>query len=953
MWVLADDREVAATLARQARCARRLRLEVPSLLGDAELASRVERSAAARPGVVRAHADPRSARLLIEYAPDAAIVSELEQYARAPRRETRVRRRQRASFHLVADWHAEDVDRVCELLRTTARHGLTRAEARRRLDELGPNVVADEPSPSRLALIAGQLGNVPTALLLGSTLVSLLLGDLIEAGAIVAVIVLDVAIGYHVERSSQSLLASWRETELGTTDVIRDGSIVTVAAAQLVPGDVLVVRGGTVITADARVIDGDRLTADEAALTGESEPVGKSAAPVTAEAPLAERTCMLYRGTTVGSGHGRAVVVATGAATEVAYVQRLAAEARAPKGRLQARLDTLASRLAWSGLAASGAAALAGLAHLRHPIEILRDTVALGVAAIPEGLPVASTAALVRAMARLRARGIIVRRLATAETLGATTAACTDKTGTLTENRMRLEYASLWDGTRVHRLRAAALVAARMPPGPIGALLLGCVLNSDIEYQRDAHGRLELDGSATERALIEAARRLGIDPTTAREAWPRTRLVERHDGVHYVISEHAHGLAFVKGAPEQVLALCDLDADALRLIVEENDALAATGLRVLAVAYQPLAGAVQRPPCAWRHLGLVALRDPLRRGSVEALHAAERAGIRTIVLTGDQSATARAIADEADLRGEVVEGSELEHLLACPDGATRLANLAVVARVTPAQKVAVVEALRRAGHVVAMLGDGVNDAPALRAADVGIAVGADATDLARQTADVVLEHPDLRGVLDAIAEGRAVQDNLRRSIRFQAAGNFGEILLAFGAAALGTRLIPSLALLWINLITDTLPGLALALDPTRGHLLERAPLPPDAPILTRTDWRRIARDGSWIAAASGAAALVAGPIGAFAAIGATQFGYATASRSPDHAASPRMPLLVGGSAALHLAVVASAPARSVLRIGGASLAGVATFVIGLAIPLYLGWRRDADIQIVRFAKETS
>jgi Ca2+-transporting ATPase len=402
-----------------------------------------------------------------------------------------------------------------------------------------------------------------------------------------------------------------------------------------------------------------------------------------------------------------------------------------------------------------------------------------------------------------------------------------------------------------------------------------------------------------------------------------------------------------------VVPLCDLDSDVANALLGENHALASRGLRVLAVGYQRIARHARLAPRSWHYLGLVAMHDPLRQGSVEALHAAERAGIRTIVLTGDQAATARAIADEAQLRGDVVEGSELAELLAAQDARERLERLAVVARVTPAQKVAVVEALRRRGHVVAMFGDGINDAPALRTADVGVAVGVGSTDLARQTADVVLAEPDLRSVLDAIAEGRAVQDNLRRSIRFQAAGNLGEILLAFGAALVGHRLIPSLGLLWINLLTDTFPGLALALEPTRGRLLERAPMPPDAPILDRADWRRIARDGTLIAASSGAAAIVGGPLSAFAAIGATQFGYATASRSPDHAPNAMFPALLGGSAVLHLLAVASAPARSLFRISGSPAAGIASCALGLGVPLYLGWRHTADHQIVRRSKEVT
>jgi Ca2+-transporting ATPase len=931
----------------------RLRLEIPQLRHDVRLARTIEASARGRPGILKVAANPYSGRVLIEYARDAPVPA-IDVLVRLVRRAKQPRLPRQAQLSGV--WHADNIDEVIARLATSAADGLTIAEAMGRLDRLGPNTIAEDKPPSRLAVFAAQLANVPTAMLLGSTIVSLLLGDIIEAGAIVFVIGLNAAIGYRVERHTEDLLAGWRIAEVGTSSVIRGGSLHTAPAGELVPGDVIVVGAGTVITADARVIDGHRLSSDEAPLTGESEPVVKTADPVAPEAPLAQRTAMLYRGTTIASGHGRAVVVATAGATELAKVQHLAAEARAPKGRLQRRLNALTTRLAWSGLTAAAASAVASLAWLRNPIEILRDSVALGVAAIPEGLPVTATAALVRAMARMRERGIVVRRLATAETLGGITVACTDKTGTLTENRMRLEVVSMLAGAQPRRIATSELGGApgARCDGPIGALLAAVVLNSDLDYQESGNGKLELAGSSTERALVEAARHAGLDPLELRARWPRRRLVERTGSAYYVVSEHDPDVAFIKGAPEQVIPLCALPDDAARAALSENAALASDGLRVLAVGFRPCTGQPVHEPCSWRYLGLVGLRDPLRAGSIDAVHAAARAGIRTIILTGDQRATAEAIARQARIDGDVIEGSELADLLAAPDAATRLQRLGVIARVTPSDKLAVIEALRRHGEVVAMAGDGINDAPALRAADVGIAVGARSSDLARQTADVVLEHADLRAILHAVAEGRGVQDNLRRAIRFQAAGNLGEILLAFGAALAGRRLIPSLGLLWINLLTDTLPGLAIALEPCDGALLDRPPSPPRAPILDRGDWRRVARDGALIAGASMAAAVMGGPLAAFGTIGATQFGYATACRSADQRLGGRFAAMIGGSAALHLVAVASAPARALLRIRGNSPLALFCSGIAMGIPLYAAWRRQADRQITRISsKETS
>ncbi len=947
MLSLPDDAVLAKTIARHARASRRLRLEIAALRHNPQLARALEASASRRPGVIRACASVRSGRMLIEYEADAAVLDELEQLATLPRRlrSRRPRAAHEPPFALpAASWHAEPVDRVSALLATSAADGLSNVEANRRLASLGGNVIEDEAPPSRLAVLASQFANVPTALLLGSTIISLLLGDLLEAGAIVAVLGLNASIGYRVERRSEDLLASWRTAELGGTEVIRGGSIHTVRAAELVAGDLIVVRAGTVITADARVVDAQGLSSDEAALTGESEPVAKASEPVDAAAPLAERRAMLYRGTSIASGHGRALVVATGGATEIANVQRLAAESRTPKGRLQRRLNWLSSRLAWSGITAAGLAGIASLVWRRDPAEILRDSVALGVAAIPEGLPVTATAALVRAMARMRDRGIVVRRLATAEALGGITALCTDKTGTLTENRMRLETVSVLVRGCARRIAARELQTPA-GVGPLAALVITGVLNSDVEYHSNGNGHLELAGSSTELALVETAQRAGFDPRALRERWPRRRLVERRDAIHYVISEHDGELAFIKGAPEQVVPLCALDRGDAETALAENAALASDGLRVLAIGWR------RRAADKWTYLGLVALRDPLREGSAAAVRSAGAAGIRTIMLTGDQRATAQAIARAARLEGDVIEGRDLPALLAAPDAASRLRRVAVIARVVPADKVAVVEALRRHGEIVAMAGDGINDAPALRAAEVGIAVGARSSDLARQTADVVLEREDLRSILAAVSEGRLVQDNLRRSIRFQAAGNLGELLLALGAALVGRRLIPSLGLLWINLLTDTLPGLALALEPSDGTLLDRPPARPTAPILARSDWQRVARDGALIAATSGAAAIVGGPLAAFATIGATQFGYAAACRAPAVPLRGRFAAMVGGSAALHLVAVASAPARALLRIGGRSPIALATAGVAMAAPLFVAWRRYADREITR-TKET-
>ncbi|MDX2089815.1 MAG: HAD-IC family P-type ATPase [Kofleriaceae bacterium] len=928
------DAEIVSALVRHARAAGRIRLEVNKLLGDAKLAARIEQSVAERAGVTRVHANPRSGRVLIEVTPDAPLLDELATLARVHAREAK-----RNGSSPVASAHALSVETVVAALHTDLTAGLTEREAKRRLERYGPNVLEGVRPISRLGLAASQLANLPSALLLGSAVIALLLGDVVDAGAIVTVLGLNTAIGYHVERKSETLLAAWQRAEAGTADVVRGGKPLTIPAAELVHGDLVLVRAGDIVPADARLVDAHRLLVDESMLTGESEPVRKQIRATPRDAPLAERAGMIYRGTSIAAGHGRALITACGSASEVAEVQRLATSSRGPRARLATRLDALASRLAWSGTLAAGVSAIASLAWRRGPLEVMRDTIALGVATIPEGLPVTSTAALVRAMARLRERGVIVRRLGTTETLGGVTVACVDKTGTLTQNQMKLE--TLW--LEGHRIAASRLAQVPYPAdGPIAALLAATVLNSELDYHRDNGGKLHLSGSSTESALVHAAAEFGLDPQALSARFVREALHERSNGTHYVRTEHRarDGSRFelAKGAPEQIAALCGLDADSE--VLRENAQLAEDGLRVLAVAARAARG-------AWRLLGLVGLHDPVRPGAADAVRTAARAQIRTVMLTGDQRVTAAAIAREVGLTGRVIEGSELPALLAAPDAVQQLAEISVVARMAPADKLAVVEALRAAGEVVAMAGDGINDAPALQAADVGIAVGVQATDLARQTADIVLEHEDLRTILAAIGEGRIVRDNLHRSVRFQVAGNLGELLLLTGGALVGRPMISPLGVLWINMLTDTLPGLALALEEGDANILERPPAPPSAPILDDNDWRKIARDGSMLGALAGVAALLGGPLSAFAVIGASQFGYAAASRSAERVGSQgRFTWMVGGSAALHLAAVAVQPLRSLLRMQGPVPNALANFAIAAAVPLVIAHRRRL-LEIVR------
>ncbi|WP_223637958.1 cation-transporting P-type ATPase [Corallococcus sp. EGB] len=952
---LMDGQSAPARVVRHATAARRLRLEVPNLQWNEALGERLERTFATWPGVEEVNAEPRTGRLLVRYAPEAPLLARLRQEPDAPPSPSRKARlpTQGRQPRPQEPWHAMTVDAVLARL-DGSDHGLTSEEAARRLKRFGHNVMEEEARRSRLAMLGSQLATVPTALLLGSAGASVLAGDRLEATAILTVVGLNAGIGYRIERRNQELLASWQKLEAGAAQVLRGGILLTVAVAELVPGDVVLLRAGDVMPADMRVLEAHRLSADEAPLTGESEPQPKQAAPVDERAPLAERASLLFAGTTVASGHGRAMVVATGADTEMAHVRELVAQESAPSTPLTRKLGQLDRRVAVASVGAAALSAMVGLAHGRTGPQVLRGAVALGVAALPEGMPLVATAALVRAMQRLHARGMVVRRVSAAEALGGVTVICADKTGTLTRNEMRLEVLDVGDG-------ALELSSLRLRPdavledAPTLALALG-LLNSDV----DVHHRgkvLEVAGSSTEKALVSAAHDAGLDGARLRRDFPRRDLRERSEGIHYVVSvHHAPGdgvVAFIKGAPEQVLGMCErstqgpLDARKREHLARRNDALAADGLRVLALAWRRLPGDEGAAPTdGYTFIGFVGLRDPLREGAAESVRQARGAGIRTVILTGDQPRTAEAIARQVGLEGDTLTPLELAEMLELPAGelAKRLDQTSVLARVTPEDKRKLVKALRARGAVVAMAGDGINDAPALQAADVGVAVGVRSSDMARAVADVVMANEDLRSIMSAVGEGRIVQDNLRRALRFLFATNLSEMALVLGAGLLGLQepLTP-LQLLWINLLTDTLPGIALALEPGDPAILDRPPAPPGLPLLSRPAVKRLVRDGVLMAGVGGVGMALGGPPLAFGTLTAVQLGYSAVCRAPREARHNvpedgewRLPAFVGGAAALHTAALTFPPLRRVLRLPAPTLLTFGGLALGLALPSLVG-----------------
>jgi Ca2+-transporting ATPase len=785
-------------------------------------------------------------------------------------------------------WHSLTAKKALATL-DSRPSGLTNAVASALLRRHGSNVLTKIARRTGFEILLDQFGSLPVALLAGTALISLMTGGLMDAAIVLAVVAVNGVIGFVSETWTEQTIASLEGTAVPRARVLRDGDEPIVPAEQLVPGDVIVLHGSDVVPADARVIAADRLTVNEAGLTGESLPVVKAANVLAAiDAPLAERRNMLYRGSIVTGGSGRAVVVATGDRTEIARVQALLGMAARPQTPLQAHLDRLGRQLAGSAIAASALTFVIGLLRGQSWLLMLRSAVSLGVAAVPEGLPTMVTTALAVGVRRLRAHDVLVRRLEAIEGLGSVQLVCFDKTGTLTLNRMTVTRLR-WNGQEArlaqqeYRGRDATTITHGRD-ADLARLIQVCVLCNDAETTGSAPDAAP--GSSTEAALLEVAGRLGAEVETIRALHPRFSAVERAAGRRYMATLHAtpqgETLIAVKGDPMAVLALCryrsergaarELDATASEAIATDNLAMAEAGLRVLGIAYR-LVPAGDDPGSSiadlvW--LGLVGMADPLRRGAAELVQVLQRAGIATVMLTGDQRATAVAIAAELGLSPDddraVAEGDQLS-ASAVPASSHR-----IFARLTPAQKLQVVADLQRSGRRVAMIGDGVNDTPALKVADVGITLAASATDIARDVADIVLLGEDLAPLAFAFEAGRSVRTNIRRAIRFLIATNLSETMLMLFAVATGLAqpLTPG-QLLWINLLSDVLPAMGLALEPPDPELMAR-PLPASAaPVLSSADLPRLVRDAGLIAgsaiAAEASATMLRGP----AAAGAVGF----------------------------------------------------------------------------------
>lgn len=767
-------------------------------------------------------------------------------------------------------WYSRDPDEVLKALEVDPDLGLGQDEVRQRLDRHGPNKLRETKSRSAWTILLDQFKSVVIIVLVIAGGVAFTFQHWPEGIAIAAVLLVNAALGFVTEWKAVRSMEALQAMGGDTIRARRGGAEQEVDAQDLVPGDIVVLEGGDLVPADIRLLESNNIKVNESALTGESVPVRKSTQAVDAHASLADRSSMCFKGTTITEGSGQGVVTGTAMATELGRISELAESAEGESSPLQKRLDRLGRRLAWITLCLAAIIAVVGLAAGQEPTKMIETAVALAVAAIPEGLPIVATIALARGMHLMARRNALINKLPAVETLGATRIIFTDKTGTLTENQMTLKRVSTLAGEFELEETSGAVSGAGGADHPaLNRIIEAGVLCNNASLQ-DMDGDQvpdEEQGDPTETALLRAGYSLHLSRERLLQTRPEVREVAFDAESMMMATYHRtdQGLKVaVKGAPSRVLPVCDrimdqdgqgeaaLDDQGLEGWLDQAEDLAGQGLRVLAMADKQVEAREVEPYQGLRFLGLVGLYDPPRSEVRQSIEECQAAGIRVIMVTGDQPATAAAIARQTGLVGEedssVIHGSEL----ADPDTVSeqerqRLLETNVFARVSPEQKLHLIKLMQEQHEVVAMTGDGANDAPALKKADIGVAMGQRGTDAARQVADMVLQNDAFATIVAAVRQGRIIFSNIRKSVMFMLCTNVAEVIavaLAAGAGGFSRLPIPLLPLqiLYLNVITDVFPAIALCMGRGDPDIMQRRPRPYDEPVLTRSHWSAV---GGW------------------------------------------------------------------------------------------------------------
>ncbi len=803
-----------------------------------------------------------------------ATLSQARRRARARRRQTGARRRGReATILTLADqhWHALPAEEVVDLLETDAEQGLDLFAVKHRLEQFGPNAITQAKGPGALRRLLTQFTDPLILILIAAGVVTLFLRDWIDAGVIFGVVVLNALVGYVQEAKAVAAIEALAESMTTEATVVRGGETLRLPATEIVPGDLVLLQAGDKVPADLRLLRERELRVDESALTGESVAVDKDVAPVERDSALGDRLSMAYASSLVTYGTGAGVAVATGDATEVGKISSLIATATELKTPLTRKIDEFSKTLLVIILALGAVTFVVGLVRGEAFVDMFKASIALAVAAIPEGLPAVVTITLAIGVSRMARRRAVIRKLPAVEALGSTTVICTDKTGTLTENQMTVQR--IVAGGHVYKVSGTGYAPegdiraedGESGPDPCALEVLRAGLLCNDSRIVEEEGRWDVQGDPTEGALETAARKAGLDYGDEEARRPRLDAIPFESEHQYMATLHDAGdgrrIVYVKGAVEKVLERCEkavggvsrsgggtlapLDRDAVLGVV---DVLAAEGLRVLAFArgelpagqdtlsHDDIAGGLV-------FLGLQAMIDPPRPEAITAVAACRAAGVTVKMITGDHAVTAAAIARQIGLTDEenpeAVTGAEMARLHD-KELIEVAARSNVFARVTPEQKLRLVEALQATGNVVAMTGDGVNDAPALKQADIGVAMGLAGTDVAKEAADMVLTDDNFASIEAAVEEGRGVFDNLVKFIAYALPTNVGQGLVLLTAIFAGVTLpILPLQILYINMTTAVLLGLGLAFEAKEPGIMQRPPRAPGAPILSRPIITRI------------------------------------------------------------------------------------------------------------------
>ena len=866
-------------------------------------------------------------------------------------------------------WHLRDANAALAFYGSSSRFGLSSTVAKERLKE-GLNLLPQPPARSQLQILLNQFKSLPVLLLGVSAALSLITGGASEALTIAAVLALNGGIGFATERRAESTITSLSELIDDIVPVLRDGKLMHIDAAHIAVGDILVLSPGIHIAADARLVQVNGLTIDESTLTGESMPVAKRSEALTDPAALADRINMVYRGTAVVTGSGLALAAGTGTRTEIGAIHSLMAQTEHPKTPIQTHLDQLGNQLVKASSAICIGVFAIGLLRGYDLLRMFKVAISLAIAAVPEGLPAVATTSLARGIRLMRERNVLIRCLQAVETIGAIQTICLDKTGTLTMNRMSaVEVQAGLQHFEAHagRLHIEGEAVPDLSNPELLRLLQICALCSETEFRHDDPAS-SANGSPTERALIELALAAGVPVAELRRTHTLLMTELRAQGRNYMKTVHAlpgsqAQLVAIKGSPVEVLGLCrhyqsegvrmPLDEQARERIMQQNEQMAKKRLRVLGFAYAESHPArIDNPELIW--VGLVGLADPLRTGVKKLIDSFHCAGIRTTMVTGDQSATALSIGKTLGLNNgselRILNAEHLEQL--SPEVLHEQAqHVDIFARVSPSHKLQIVQALRGDGHVIAMTGDGINDGPALQAADIGIAMGHGGTDLARSAADIILKDDKLETLLEAISQGRTISDNIRKSLHFLISSNLSEILVVLGGVTLAADApLTPMQLLWLNLLTDVLPAIALTAEAPEEDVMQRPPRDAARPLIGKDELLRYAREGGALAGGSLAAYLYgAVRYGRGARAGAISFNtlilgqllHAMSCRSELHHIWPangngrnrQLDWAVTGSVLLQLLANLIPGLRRLLGTGPMNIADIAVTLAGAGVPL--------------------